>query len=182
MEDELLYHPDALHSVWLSVIAFGSFARQATPLAELGAFFCPDLRTGGTTSLGAALSLLMECIRKEDEADSFQRGGQRRLIFLVLATEPDDEWAKQADAFRNARLGNTIACGLGPNADLRVLKQITDHVIATPDYSEETFERFFRWTSRCITTVAENLSKNDNQAVRLPQWEGSELPIEFQLG
>ena len=57
--------PYALETAYLSVITFNNDAKQLTPLTELMSFQVPDLRASGMTALGAALTLLADCINRE---------------------------------------------------------------------------------------------------------------------
>src|SRR5271168_1018705 len=54
--------PNALETVWISVITFASTAQQVTPLTELDEFHPPELSAGGTTAIGEAIDLLAERI------------------------------------------------------------------------------------------------------------------------
>src|SRR5258706_11847909 len=62
---DLQSDPQALESVWLSVITFESTAKQVVPLTEIGRFEEPKLEANGTTALGEALRLLISCMDRE---------------------------------------------------------------------------------------------------------------------
>src|SRR6476660_8389858 len=65
LHSNLMGDPSAVESAYLSVINFDSGARQVVPLTEVAAFNPPDLRANGTTALGAALKLLIDCMNTE---------------------------------------------------------------------------------------------------------------------
>lgn len=81
--------PYALETVHLSVITFDTNAQQAVPLTEVVAFRAPDLRATGTTSLGAALTLLSTSIEREvSKGTTEQRGDWKPLVFLMADGAP----------------------------------------------------------------------------------------------
>src|SRR5258705_8845489 len=88
---ELQGDPQALETVWLSVITFDSSARQVVPLTPIIKFQEPQLVANGTTQLGHALTLLSSCIDQEvRKSTSTQKGDWKPLIFLMTDGEPTD--------------------------------------------------------------------------------------------
>src|SRR5207244_10369621 len=59
---DLRNDPQALETVWLSVITFASAAQQIIPLTDVNEFEPPDLAAAGTTALGEAIELLAQRI------------------------------------------------------------------------------------------------------------------------
>src|SRR5271169_6742584 len=62
---DLRNDPQALETVWLSVITFASTAQQIVPLTDIHEFDAPDLVASGTTALGEAIDLLRDRIGEE---------------------------------------------------------------------------------------------------------------------
>jgi len=166
---ELNSDPQAIETVWLSVISFDSTARQVVPLTELSKFKEPKLSASGTTSLGEALTLLLNCIDKEvRKTTKDQKGDWKPLIFLMTDGEPTDNWQGPADNVKKSRPGNLIACGAGPNVNANTLKRITEIVVMMNDYTPETFKAFFQWVSASVTTTSQKVAVKGDGPVDLP--------------
>ena len=119
--------PYALETAYLSVITFDSSARQITPLTELVNFQTPDIQAGGTTAMGAALSLLADCIRREVvQGSAEQKGDWKPVVFLLSDGAPTDSIAKGIADMKTVKTGAFVACAAGASADTNTLKQITE--------------------------------------------------------
>src|SRR5215471_9150233 len=90
---DLRSDPQALETVWLSVITFASAAEQVIPLTDIHDFLPPDLNAGGTTALGEAIDLLADRIRHEVRVtQQNQKGDWKPLVFILTDGEPTDAW------------------------------------------------------------------------------------------
>lgn len=49
-----------------------------------------------------------------------------------------------------------IAISVGPNADLSLLRRLTDKVLLIDDTKPETFQEFFKWVTASISTHSQN--------------------------
>jgi len=166
---DLQSDPQALETVWLSVITFESSAKQAVPLTEIGAFQEPTLEASGTTSLGEALKLLMKSIDKEvRKTTSSQKGDWKPLIFIMTDGMPTDSWEGPADELNKKRPGNVIACAAGPGAEDTVLKRMTEIVVRLQDTAPGTLGAFMKWVTASITTTSASVSAQGDGAVNLP--------------
>jgi uncharacterized protein YegL len=150
---ELMNNPNALETVWISVI---TFAQEAThyQLTELSNFTPPVLTAGGPTALGDALRKLNRALDSELIPNSADRKGDYKPIaFLLTDGAPTDEWKSAAQAIKSrttARLGSFVALGCGDKADLNVLREITDQVMLMRDVQAESLQEFFRWVSASV--------------------------------
>jgi len=63
--NDLKTDPQAMETAYISIITFGSEARQILPLTEILSFQEPNIEASGTTALGAALSILDNCLDNE---------------------------------------------------------------------------------------------------------------------
>ena len=161
--------PQALETAWLSVITFESKAKQAVPLTELASFQEPSISAGGGTSLGGAMKLLSDCIKKEvRKTTKNQKGDYKPLVFLMTDGQPTDSWQGPADELKKNKPGNIIACAAGPQADDTVLKRITEIVVRLQDTSPGTLGAFMRWVSASISTTSASVSAQGDAAVNLP--------------
>ncbi len=98
---ELHGNPLALESAYLAVLTFDRQARQVTPLTELIQFQPPRLSVRTGTSLGAALRLLLECIRRDVvKTTPTTKGDYKPLVFLLTDGQPTDNYGPAAAAVR----------------------------------------------------------------------------------
>ena len=160
--------PQALETVWLSVITFDSSARQVVPLTELGQFQEPQLDPGGSTNLAQALKILMASIDTEvRKMTADQKGDWKPLVFLMTDGVPDSGcgWETVADELKKRRPGNIIACACGPDAKTDVLKRLTEVVVEMRNYTPDTFKAFFKWVSASVTTASQKIGGNNDPAL-----------------
>ena len=167
--DDLRSDPQALETVWLSVITFNSTAQQVCPLTELIAFQEPHLEAGGNTALGAALRLTEQCIDKEvRKSTATQKGDWKPLVFLITDGQPTDSWEAAADSIKQKKI-NIIACAAGSVADESLLKRITDNVVKLENLQPDSFKAFFRWVSTSIKVTSQSVAQvAPNAPINLP--------------
>ena len=166
---ELKSDPQALETVFLSVIVFDTTARQIVPLTELMLVKEPDFQATGTTALGAALRLLSDSIAKEvRQTTAEQKGDWKPLIFLMTDGAPTDKWQDAADAIKAKKLGNFIACAAGPSAEESTLKRITDTVVRLNDLQPDALKQFFQWVSASVATTSTGISNRGHETIKLP--------------
>jgi uncharacterized protein YegL len=169
LRSDLQSDPQALESVWLSVITFADTAKQVVPLTEVGAFQEPPLDASGTTALGEALKLLLTCLNKEvRKTTATQKGDWKPLIFLMTDGQPTDSWEGPADEVKKRRPGNLIACAAGSGADDKVLKRITEVVVRLQDTSPGTLGAFMKWVTASVSTTSTGVAASPDQPVNLP--------------
>ncbi len=167
--DDLQSNPQALETVWLSVITFGSSARQVVPLTEIGAFTEPTLTIEGSTNLADALKLLKNRIETEVRKNTAsQKGDWKPLIFLMTDGCPDAGWEPAADELKKLKPGNIVACAAGPGADDKVLKRITEIVIRMQDCSAGSLGAFMKWMTDSITRTSVSVGTKGEAAIDLP--------------
>ena len=65
MMHSLRQNPQAIETAYVSIITFDIDAKQIVPLTDLASFQMVDIKAQGTTSLGAALSLLADKMQSE---------------------------------------------------------------------------------------------------------------------
>lgn len=188
--------PQAIESVWLSVITFGRKAEQKIPLTELTEFKVPVFATGGQRMLGAALNLVCDCWAHEvNHGASGQPGDFSPLVFILTDGVPDDLAAKDLERFRSIHWGCAVSCAAGPGADKRLLEKITPECVvelATAD--QASLSAFFKWTSisypvRGLTErpsealpKAEPVQIDENDAWYEERDRGDEFGFDFYVG
>ncbi|MBT9142131.1 MAG: hypothetical protein DDT32_00604 [Syntrophomonadaceae bacterium] len=161
--------PQALETVWLSIITFDSSAKQVVSLTEVGSFQEPVLNASGTTALGEALKLLLNSVDKEvRKTTTKQKGDYKPLIFLMTDGMPTDSWENAADEVMRRKFGNIIACAVGPGAEDAVLKRITNTVIRLQDVSPGTLGAFMGWMTASISETGASVSARGDAPIDLP--------------
>ena len=158
---DLKTNPMLIEVSWLSVIAFSSTARQESPLTDILSFIPPALQVGPGTCLGAALDVLSDRIAKEVRRGTpSQKGDWKPVVFLLTDGQPTDNWRAalgryKADAARH--VGDFIAIGCGADADVAVLREITQTVVLSADLSLGQMKKLFRMVSTSVAAAAGGL-------------------------
>ena len=160
--NDLKKDPHALETAWLSVIAFAGVAKTIVPLVEVASFYPPRLPVGSGTHLGAALRELTQQmdtqIRKTTEE---RKGDWKPVVYLLTDGRPTDDTAAEIARWKAnyARKATLIAVGLGPAADLEVLRQLTDNVMLFNDTREGDFTQFIKWVTASITAHSRSVGE-----------------------
>lgn len=168
LKDTLIADPMTVESVCVSVIQINSQPTQVVPLTEVPDFTPPDLQAGGWTKLGAGLRLLNECLDRELRPNTpEQKGDYKPLIFLLSDGRPTDGWKLAIQALRSRAtcpMGNFIALGCGPKADLETLSKIANLTLAISQVDPSQIQGFFKWVSQSIALVSQSLGKAEKSA------------------
>ncbi len=130
------YSPQALQTMWLSVITFDSSARQVVPLSPLADFAvphfgtCPQIGEQETTGLGGALDLLAQVIRREvRKSTPASRGDFLPVVFLMTDGGVADDWQHALRSLRDEHKRLRLVIGLVGAGDGRDrLKGISEEV------------------------------------------------------
>jgi uncharacterized protein YegL len=171
--EDLQSEPQALETVYLSVITFASSAVQACPLTELAMFQVPYLTAGGARAMGEALCLLEKCIDLEVRKPlGDQKGDWKPLIFLLTDGVPTDNWEQAAESLRDRKLGRIIACAAGEGADPELLRYISsgddNMVVQLKNLTPNQLQAFFNWISISVNSTSLALAGPGPVGVGLP--------------
>ncbi len=165
---DLRNDPQALETVWLSVITFASNAEQVLPLTDINDFHPPEVHAGGTTALGEAIDLLADRIRAEVRfTREGQKGDWKPLVFVLTDGEPTDDWQQSVENFRLRGLATVIACGAGPEVNDTTLKWLGDKVVRLKDTQPGTLGAFMKWVSASVATTSQGLGTQAKTTDRL---------------
>lgn len=160
--------PYALETAFLSIITFNTSAEQIIPLTELALFQIPEFKASGTTSLGQALSLVSRCIENEVRKTTLEKKGDwKPLIFIMTDGAPTDDWRASVSEFKKGRYGMVIACAAGQNADVTVLKEITDNVVSLDIADSTAIKAFFKWVSASVSVGSQKIESVGNEVSSL---------------
>jgi uncharacterized protein YegL len=154
--------PQALETAYLSVIEFNSEAKQLEPLKELSEFQTPILEVNGMTSMGAALSLLVDCIEKEVLGSG--RRDWRPMVFLFTDGIANDELQKGIDKLRTIKTGTFVACAAGPHANADELGKITEAVVKLDEMDSSSIAAFFKWVSSSISVSSQSVEQGNQSS------------------
>ena len=166
--DALRGSPQALETVWLSVIAFSGKAKQLCPLTEIWNFRSPVFSIGPGTSLGKAIDLLCDSIDREViKSSPTEKGDWKPIVFILTDGQPTDKWTSSVGRLRKYS-ANVIAVGCGPDADIGVLSKITSNVLSMTGTTKDDFARFFKWVSASVSTTSTQLGR-EGQPISLPE-------------
>lgn len=165
--------PQALETACLSIITFSAVAKQVLPLTDILQAQLPKLTVRTGTSLGAALLLAIDCIRREvTKTTPTTKGDYKPLVFLFTDGQPTDEWEPAVAAIKSQRhpgIANIHAIGCGPDVDTQVLREITDIVLTMKDTSLEAWKKVFVWLTASVQSTSRALESGmEGQPVNLP--------------
>ncbi|AXQ27499.1 VWA domain-containing protein [Solimonas sp. K1W22B-7] len=171
--------PHALETVWISVIAFAGQVRQLAPLTEVASFVPPSLPVGGGTSLGKALSFLMDEIdRSVVRSTPDRKGDWKPIVFLITDGKPTDDVAKAVERWRTRYAGSVslVAISIGHSADLSVLSQLTDagNVLTLEENTDANFAKFIQWVTQSVQARSRSVGDISKEE-KLPELDKSIL-------
>jgi uncharacterized protein YegL len=159
--------PMALESVYLAVHGFAGKARTLVPLIDLINFRPIPLPLGGGTSLGAGLDLLMDDLERTTVPTTAEaKGDWRPMVILLTDGAPTDNPTAAITRWKSdftPKGINLIAFSVGDQADLRVLKQLTEHVLILKDADPNSIASLFKWVSSSISTQSERIGENKDK-------------------
>ncbi len=137
--------PQAVETVWLSIITFDSTARQVVPLTELAQVTAPTLQANGARVFGAALTLLEKAIEQEVDKRDW-----KPLVFVMLAGEPTDSWKRVAKRIKanSTRQNKVVALLAGNDIKPETISPLTDEVVFISTVQPGSFESYLSWESQ----------------------------------
>lgn len=165
MLHSLRQNPQAIETAYVSIITFDDEARQIVPLTDLASFQMVDIKAQRTTSLGAALSLLADCMGVEiTKTTPNQKGDWKPLTFIMTDGVPTDDWQIGLKKLKNINKGLIVGCAVGQGADDSILKQITNSLLRLDNADSESISKFFQWVTASISTTS---TKVDEKGIDL---------------
>lgn len=159
--------PYALETAHLSVISFASDANQIIPLTDVPSFQLPELEARGQTSLGAALELLAERVDAEvAKTTPEKKGDWKPLVFIMTDGAPTDNIDKGIEALKKRKFGMIVACAAGDNANVPVLKLITEDVVRLDTMDSDAIKAFFKWVSASVSAGSKKVDGGQDVSAR----------------
>jgi uncharacterized protein YegL len=168
----LRQNPQAIETVYLSIITFDTVANQVVPLTDLASFQMIDIKSSGTTALGAALQLVAKSIQHNvAKTTTSQKVDWKPIVFIMTDGIPTDNWQDGLKEFKKHKTGFTVACAAGSKADTGILKQITENVVSLDTADSHTISKFFTWVSASVAVSSSRIEDTGKEVTGL-----NELP------
>lgn len=147
--------PQALETVFISIITFDREAKIILPLTSLETLQIPEIEipSSGPTMLGAALELLCKQLDKELVVSSTKtKKDWKPLLFIMTDGKPSDiqKYNEMIRECKQRNFSNIIACAAGMKADTEPLQNLATSVVKLDTCDGSTFESFFKWISDSI--------------------------------
>lgn len=156
-------NPMALETAYLSVIVFAGKAKTVLPLTEVLKFVLPPLPIGGGTSLGFAMSFLMDEIDSQVQKTTMEKKGDwKPIVFLLSDGVPTDNIQEALKRWNESyrKKVNMVCIGIGDQSDLKSLSSFTQNVFLLKDTTPKAYSEFFKWISASIETKSINVAMN----------------------
>lgn len=170
MMHSLRQNPQAIETAYVSIITFDIDAKQIVPLTDLASFQMVDIKAQGTTSLGAALSLLADKMQNEiTKTTTEQKGDWKPLTFIMTDGVPTDDWQSGLNKLKSVNNGLIVGCAAGQGADDTVLKQITESVVRLDSADSDSISKFFQWVTASISTTSTKVEDSGIDLTKMEQ-------------
>lgn len=155
--------PNALETVWVSVLVFAGQAKTLIPLQEIINFYPPKFPVGSGTSLSKGLGHLMYELRKNlVKTTAEQKGDWKPIVFLLTDGVPTDDTTSAINEWKQnwQRTANLIAISFGDETDMALLAQLTENVLHFKNTSVQAYKEFFKWITDSIKTSSVSVESN----------------------
>jgi uncharacterized protein YegL len=147
--------PNAIETVWVSIIVFAGQAKTLVPLQELITFYPPKFPVGSGTSLSKGLDhLMIELEKNIVKTTSDKKGDWKPIVFLFTDGVPTDDTKATISAWKRdwIRKANLIAISFGSDTDTQLLAELTETVLLFNNTNATAYKQFFKWVTDSIKT------------------------------
>ena len=155
--------PNAIETVWVSIIVFAGQAKTLVPLQEIISFYPTKFPIGSGTSLSKGIGHLMFELRKNlVKTTAEQKGDWKPIVFLFTDGVPTDDSKIAITEWKQIwqRTANLVAISLGSETDARLLSELTDTVIHFKNTDATAYKQFFKWVTDSIKTSSASVENN----------------------
>lgn len=170
--------PQALETVYISLIGFAGQARTLTPLVEVASFYPPRLPVGSGTNLGRAMTHLMDEIDVQvRKSTPDQKGDWKPIIYLMTDGKPTDAIDAAVERWNKhyAQRSSLVAVGIGQYASLSALRRFTDNVLNFANGDDQQFHKFITWVSQSVSVQSRSVGMAGDSGVNLAKFDESFL-------
>ena len=155
--------PNAIETVWVSIIVFAGQAKTLVPLQEIISFYPPKFPIGSGTSLSKGLGHLMYELRKNIvKTTSDQKGDWKPIVFLFTDGVPTDDTKSAVTEWKQnwQTTANLVAVSFGNETDTRLLGGLTENVLHFKNSDAASYKEFFKWVTDSIKTSSVSVEAN----------------------
>lgn len=155
--------PNAIETVWVSIIVFAGQPKTLIPLQEIISFYPPKFPIGSGTSLSKGLGHLMFELRKNIvKTTAEQKGDWKPIVFLFTDGVPTDDTKSAISEWKQywQRTANLVAISFGSETDTNVLSELTDTVLHFKNTDATAYKQFFKWVTDSIKTSSVSVENN----------------------
>lgn len=155
--------PNAIETVWVSIIVFAGQAKTLVPLQEIISFYPPKFPIGSGTSLSKGLGHLMYELRKNIvKTTSEQKGDWKPIVFLFTDGVPTDDSKSAVTEWKQnwQTTANLVAVSFGNETDTTLLGGLTENVLHFKNSDAASYKEFFKWVTDSIKTSSVSVEAN----------------------
>lgn len=155
--------PNAIETVWVSIIVFAGQAKTLVPLQEIISFYPPKFPIGSGTSLSKGLGHLMYELRKNIvKTTSEQKGDWKPIVFLFTDGVPTDDSTSAVTEWKQnwQTTANLVAVSFGNETDTTLLGGLTENVLHFKNSDAASYKEFFKWVTDSIKTSSVSVEAN----------------------
>ena len=149
--------PQALESVYMSIITFDAQVKTVCELTALESFNPPAITTpdSGPTHLGEAINMVTQTVKGDVRKSSdTQKGDWAPMLFVLSDGKASDlqVFNESISGIRAAGFASIVGLAAGPKANPADLKAFCDHVATMETMDGQSFSKFFQWVSEAINS------------------------------
>lgn len=158
---DLRSDPQAIETVWLSLITFDKDARQLVPLTELMSFVEPSLQVSKEfgVKLGKAIYILDSCLDREiNLPKSGRKGDWKALVLVMISENPTDNINESILLIKqksNLIKIQIIACG--PGINYSIFSCLDSPILRADTLQSDSFKEFFKWETIPLPLIGQVL-------------------------
>lgn len=157
--------PNAIETVWVSIIVFAGQPKTIVPLQELINFYPPKFPIGSGTSLSKGLGHLMFELRKNIVKTTAEvKGDWKPIVFLFTDGVPTDDTKTAISEWKQnwQRTANMVAISFGEETDTSLLSELTENVLHFKNTDANSYKQFFKWITDSIKTSSQSVESNSS--------------------
>lgn len=157
--------PNAIETVWISIIVFAGKPKTIVPLQEIINFYPPKFPIGSGTSLSKGLGHLMFELRKNIvKTTAVQKGDWKPIVFLFTDGVPTDDSKTAISEWKQnwQRTANMVAISFGEETDSHLLSELTENVLHFKNTDASAYKEFFKWVTDSIKTSSVSVENNSS--------------------
>jgi uncharacterized protein YegL len=169
--------PNAIETVWVSIIVFAGQAKTIVPLQEIINFYPPKFPIGSGTSLSNGLGHLMFELRKNIiKTTAEQKGDWKPIVFLFTDGVPTDDSKSAITEWKTnwQKSSNMVSISFGSETDTQILSELTENVLHFKNTDAAAYKQFFKWVTDSIKTSSVSV-ENNSSGFELAKFDGETI-------